>query len=111
MEYIGIGSFLAIAALTSACQTPAYAEEPKPDLPLPEAPLPEAKPAQPKQLAIEADTLNAVAQYLQHTAVLYSVKCTENPTHWFCQAQPLLSDLQKKAKPVDNESNCKTDKK
>jgi len=105
-------AFIAIAALTSACQTPAYAEEPTPDLPLPESPMPPAaQPEAPKALEVNAETLNAVAQYLQHTAVLYSVKCAENASHWFCQAEPLLLDLQKKAKPVDNESNCKADKK
>ena len=106
-----IATLLAIAALASACQTPAYAGEPTPDLPLPESPVPpKAQPEQPKEMKVDAATLNAIGQYLQHTSVLYSVKCAENPNHWFCSAEPLLLKLQKNAKPVENKPECEAKK-
>ncbi len=106
-----IATFLAIAAIGSACQTPAFAEDPKPDLPLPESPVPPAaQPAAPKMLQVDQETLNGVAQYLQHTAVLYSVKCAENPNHWFCNAESLLVKLQKTTKPLDNKPACEAKK-
>jgi len=79
---------------------------------LPESPVPPAaQPEAPKALQVDAETLNAIAQYLQHTTVLYSVKCAENPGHWFCKAEPLLVQLQKNAKPVDNDQICKAEEK
>lgn len=92
-----IWKLMAIYSLMAACATPAWAGND------PAAPAPASPPeGNVEQLVVGRDLINRVAQYLQHTAVLYSVKCTENPNHWFCESDRLLVQLQQGAKPLEN---------
>ena len=90
-----IVSFLAIAALTAACQTPAYASSAK-------QPTPEATQPAPKRYSLDAETIGALQRYIEQSAILYSVKCAENGTMWFCNAAPLAEAIRKNAQEIPN---------
>ena len=91
-------SILTIAALASACQTPAYAEDVKPDLPLPESPVPPAtKPAE-QMVMVSQKQLSDMATIITYVSIKYADQCQAKSTAWFCQADKILQEL--KAEPA-----------
>lgn len=96
-----IASFLVIAAIGSACMTPAYAEEPKPDLPLPESPVPPAAaPQSEKKVLVSAAKFQQMATMISYMSIRFADQCQNNNPAWFCQADAVLKDLRAEPAPA-----------